>query len=521
MADAPQEVVEELQGILDREEQEYLDEVERLLGSEGKEFQYQRSPAERRVDFAAIERVLDEDAVRVDLALREPIRKVLDDLIELIKRQDKAGGITDSFVMGITLTTGPEAQRILGDYLLKVWKRGRELAAEELPDKIHSQIIKYHLPGQHDQCDHSPTGECVDSDADVEQDAKKTLKDQNISLSKTEARALDKYTDFGSDDINSQLRAGDKSNPIIKIIDAAILRSRLSQSIIVWRGTKILEGFKIGDEVTELGYVSTSTNYFTAANEFGGASGIQTKIFIPKGANALYLEPFIKNGQHEVLLPRGSKFRINKIEETEISLSLLQDKSFVRRFAGLEPVQAINFFQNLRPWLVKGIIDDELKKSARLELTEHLKGGRTLTETIGNLRDAWEPWVGDPTKVMPSGISGMPEDILQAHRLENIVRTEAIGALNSGRVEIADEAGDFILGFSISAILDDRTTLICQEADGVIIRKDDARIQRLTPPLHFQCRSIMVFVTSDDIPVEWSSEAELDKIVRLIQPGFK
>ena len=66
--------------------------MERLLGSEGKEFQYQRSPAERRVDFAAIERVLDEDAARVDLALRVPIRKVLDALIELIKSQDKAGG---------------------------------------------------------------------------------------------------------------------------------------------------------------------------------------------------------------------------------------------------------------------------------------------------------------------------------------------------------------------------------------------------------------------------------------------
>lgn len=293
---------------------------------------YQQSPYERRVDFAAIKKVLDDDQVGVDLAMRVPIRKVLDDLINLIKEQDKRGGITDSFVMGLALTTGPEAQRILGDYLLKVWKRGREIAINELPEKLHGKI---------------------------------------------------------------------------------------------------------------------------------------------------------------------------------------------KKFAGLEPVQAINFFQNLRPWLVKGIIDDELKKVARLELTEHLKGGRTLTETIGNLRSAWEPWIGDPTKVLPSGITGTSEDILQAYRLENIVRTEAIGALNSGRTTIADEAGDFVLGFSISAILDDRTTLICQEADGVIIRKDDPRIQRLTPPLHFQCRSILVFITSDDVPIKWNSEAELDKIVRLIQPGFK
>mgnify|MGYP001612065525 CR=1 FL=1 len=348
MADAPQEVVEELQEILDREEQEYLDEVERLLGSEEKEFQYQQSPAERRVDFAAIERVLDEDAVRTDLALREPIRKVLDDLIELIKRQDKAGGITDSFVMSLTLTTGPETQKILGDYLLGVWRRGRELAAKELPDKL---------------------------------------------------------------------------------------------------------------------------------------------------------------------------------------------KGGIKKFAGLEPVQAIDFFQRLRPWLVMGIIDDELKRAARLELTEHLKGGRTLVETIGNLRAAWEPFVGDPTRVISSGVSGTPEDILQAYRLENIVRTESITALSQGRAEIADEAGDFVVGFELSPVLDVDTHLPLSKTRGslpcnrirdlidmdrpVRFRKDDSRAIKLLPPLMFNCRTIEIFITTDDLPVRWSTEAELDSVLRLVPEGFR
>ena len=347
----PSLIIDEKRGIVDIASQDMLEGepsinpnllkfidsiIEDILPQKDFDHSYERSlsPYEHRVDFAAVEKALDSDAVKTDLAMRVPIRKVLDDLVMLIKNQDKVGGITQSFVQSLTLTTGPEAQKILGDYLLGIWRKGRELAIGELPPKIREKV-----------------------------------------------------------------------------------------------GT--------------------------------------------------------------------------------------------RKFAGLEPVQAINFFQNLRPWLIKGIIDDELKKTARLELTEHLKGGRTLTETIGNLRSAWEPWIGDPEKVIPSGISGTPEDILQAYRLENIIRTEAIGALNSGRVIVADEVGDFIVGFSISAVLDERTTLVCQEADGLIIRKDDARIQRLTPPLHFQCRSIMVFLTSDDAPVEWSSEAELDKIARMIQPGFK
>src|SRR3990167_2208010 len=232
MAEIPQEVAEEFAAVLESESEKYAEELERLLGGQisggadqfedhSRDYQHRLSPSGKGVDFAAIEKVLDSDAIKTDLALRVPIRKVLDDLIGLIKNQDKAGGITQSFVQSLSLTTGPEAQKILGDYLLGIWRKGRDLAIGELPQKIREKVS-------------------------------------------------------------------------------------------------------------------------------------------------------------------------------------------ARKFAGLEPTQAINFFQNLRPWLIKGIIDDELKKTARLELTEHLKGGRTLTETIGNLRSAWEPWIGDPTKVIPSGISGTP-----------------------------------------------------------------------------------------------------------------
>src|SRR3990167_9574634 len=122
---------------------------------------YILSPYEKRVDFAAIEKALDGDAVKTDLALRVPIRKVLDDLIGLIRNQDKAGGITQGFVQSLSLTTGPEAQKILGEYLLGIWRKGRELAAGELPEKIKQKIAPirtFHLQGLHDQQDHDPTG---------------------------------------------------------------------------------------------------------------------------------------------------------------------------------------------------------------------------------------------------------------------------------------------------------------------------------------------------------------------------
>ena len=170
---------------------------------------------------------------------------------------------------------------------------------------------------------------------------------------------------------------------------------------------------------------------------------------------------------------------------------------------------------------IKGIIDRDIEEAVRYDLFEHIKGGRPLQETMSNIRDIFMPFVGDPESIESSGLSQTPEDVLRAYRLENIVRTETTEALNFGRRAIGDAAEDYVLGYQLSAILDLRTTEICIEADGVTIRKDDARSIQLTPPLHFQCRSILIFVTSDDRPIRWSTDAELDRVVRLVQKGFK
>ena len=421
------------------------------LGNSLQSHSYQQSPYEKRVDFAAVKKVLDEDAVKTDLALRAPIRKVLDDLIELMKRQDKFGGITDSFVMGITLTTGPETQRMLGDYLLGVWKKGRELAARELPVSLRLRLKIRDF-------EFCPTGE-----------------------------------GGGIDPTCSPTGGEVGKKDILDIVEKT--SDRLSQMAAF----KVLHGIGKASQGTTVG---RKRAWNKVRRELSG-----------KGITGL----------RQIEVMEDIRKRIREKIASEKNLSHL-----TKQFAGLEPVQAINFFQNLRPWLIKGIIDDELKKSARLELTEHLKGGRTLTETIGNLRSTWEPWVGDPTKVIPSGISGTAEDILQAYRLENIVRTEAITALSQGRAEIGDEAGDFVVGYQLSPILDERTSEVCnrigdleEQGRPVQFRKDDPRAEKLTPALHYQCRTIPVFVTTDDLPVRWSTEAELDSVLRLVPEGFK
>ena len=204
----------------------------------------------------------------------------------------------------------------------------------------------------------------------------------------------------------------------------------------------------------------------------------------------------------------------------EFPLKIRREMEGLKQFAGFEPTEALRFFR-VKSLEIKGLLDQELTSKAKFELFEQLKGGRTTTETIGILRGIFEPFVGDPTKIGPSGPGRLrPENLLQAHRLENIVRTPMAEAFNQGRLAVGDAAADFVIGYQYSALLDTRTTDIDKAADGLKIRADDPRLRRLTPPLHYQCRGTLVFITSDDLPVSFSSDAGIDRAVRLVMPGF-
>lgn len=293
------------------------------------------TPSERRVDFAAIERLYSADAVEAATKIRQLIKPLQKETLELIERTATAGGLTAQFVASLRLVSVPELTRVIQDYLMLVWRKGRDTAFEELPEQLQIEL----------------------------------------------------------------------------------------------------------------------------------------------GALKRYVQAFVPDKALDYLLTKSIQ--------------------------------------------IKGVIDRDIEEAVRFDLFEHIKGGRPLQETIKNVRSIFEPFVGDPEKIVSSGLTGMPEDILQAYRLENIIRTETTESLNMGRRAIGDAAEDFVLGYELSAILDERTTEICVFADGLKVRNDDERSIQLTPPLHFQCRTILIFLTTNDTPIKWAGDAAVDKAVRLAQKGFK
>jgi SPP1 gp7 family putative phage head morphogenesis protein len=127
----------------------------------------------------------------------------------------------------------------------------------------------------------------------------------------------------------------------------------------------------------------------------------------------------------------------------------------------------------------------------RQQLLSGLKFGLHTREGIERVREILAPFAGDPTQIADPKQASVP-------RIETIVRTNATTALNQGRLVEARRLGrPLVNSMQFSAVLDDRTTDVCRGLDGKVIPIDSPDLDRLSPPLHHQCRSILVPVTLD------------------------
>lgn len=119
-----------------------------------------------------------------------------------------------------------------------------------------------------------------------------------------------------------------------------------------------------------------------------------------------------------------------------------------------------------------------ISKNARVILTDGLKSGATESEIVRRLReelsDETESWIS------------------------TVIRTKTTDVYNNARRTYWENdpiAKDIVVGYQFSAILDDRTSDVCRELDGKVFDVNSDDIGRVTPALHFNCRSMLVPVT--------------------------
>ena len=167
-----------------------------------------------------------------------------------------------------------------------------------------------------------------------EEAAKQVKKDQEdwrASLSLDEISHLKSYSSNDFTSINGYLRRGNLGDltehqvkESIEVLDKALSKAVIKEPIVVTRtiNKEYAGDIKAGDIYSDKAYLSTSTNK-------RGIDDIHRNLYVMEislkvGSNGAYLEPWARHdfnaGENEVLLPRGSKFRVVSVEGRIIKL---------------------------------------------------------------------------------------------------------------------------------------------------------------------------------------------------------
>lgn len=146
----------------------------------------------------------------------------------------------------------------------------------------------------------------------------------NLPSGETDSLAFYKSEGYG--DINALLRSGEYGDyeSQIKDIDSAISKSVIPEDVQVFRGISLDmfgdDGIGEGDEFSDNGFVSTSMSFQVASN-FTNDDAYMV-INVPKGSNGIYTDSQnlgfdAGREEFELLLPRGSSFVVDSIDEND------------------------------------------------------------------------------------------------------------------------------------------------------------------------------------------------------------
>ena len=137
-------------------------------------------------------------------------------------------------------------------------------------------------------------------------------------------------------------------------------------------------------------------------------------------------------------------------------------------------------FLEARAVTVAGDLADSMRKKVVNVLYNGIKNGWEIADIVATIEDE----VG--SGVLPN--------------IGTAVRTTAFEAINEARYELfaSPEVADFVEALEFSAVIDGKTTEVCQHMDGRTYPVGDSVWDTYSPPLHFNCRSILIAVTSRD-----------------------
>lgn len=104
----------------------------------------------------------------------------------------------------------------------------------------------------------------------------------------------------------------------------------------------------------------------------------------------------------------------------------------------------------------------------------------------------------------------------RAHRsAKSVAITGTNHYANTARIEFVDQNDDLLTGYRLIAVVDSRTSQKCRALDQKFIPKGSPKLSALTPPLHINCRTALVYEVDeryslDDADTKRASSFEVD-----------
>lgn len=175
----------------------------------------------------------------------------------------------------------------------------------------------------------------------------------------------------------------------------------------------------------------------------------------------------------------------------------------------VQPEAALQYLIMKTDFVVSGITNP-LTSKVQMLLVDAIKKGSALPDIISQMQALYAPYV-------EAGDIIIDDKVLTAHRIETVVRTNANEAYNAGRMEVASDPDlkDYVAGYMFSEIIDSRTTEISRFVDGLAIRADHPQLPQLQYPLHYNDRGVFTFITKDDLPAEFMSDADISRAISM------
>lgn len=141
----------------------------------------------------------------------------------------------------------------------------------------------------------------------------------------------------------------------------------------------------------------------------------------------------------------------------------------------------------------------EIQSTLEFSLMERIK--KVIHQGIGDIG-----YTGDPEDVVKERLRSILPGFSNA-RIQAIARTETMRCYNMGHLIEMKRLPGYVQGVEFSSVLDSRTTEMCERRNRLFLKMDDPRLIQNTPPLHPNCRSVLIPV----MKVEGTRESKWEK----------